>query len=342
MHNRRCFHRFGWVALTVFLEITAGLGIASGAEDEGRAFSKFVDARGNISLPEGFATAFVSLGSIAVAPKAGADVAELHATYTRDADLRAFQREGHFPDGAVLVKEVRATQAEDLPTGHTRFAAGVKVWFVMIKDSKNRFPDNALWGDGWGWALFNGKDPKKQVATDYETDCRSCHIPARKTDWVYTQCYPLLQKQEAADAKTSEADVGTKPDLVAKFPQWKEALQLQGNAERGRKYFESKVLNTSMTCASCHSFDRRDAPSLDADGLRRAGSSVYGAAHRTNIKKSGTNLVALGGNVCVIHFMKGDEPGMNAQELADLDRFLKTGGGADHPSAKNIEYAALN
>src|SRR3569832_581923 len=96
-----------------------------------------------------------------------------------------------------------------------------------------------------------------------------------------------------------------------------------------------------MTCASCHSFDRRDTPSVDADGLRRAGSSIFGAAHRTNIKKSGTNLVALGGNVCVIHFMKGEEPGMNAQELADLDSFLKAGGGADRPSAKNIDYASL-
>ena len=42
----------------------------------------------------------------------------------------------------------------------------------MIKDAKGRFPGNDLWGDGWGWALFEAKDPKKNVATDYTTDCK--------------------------------------------------------------------------------------------------------------------------------------------------------------------------
>jgi len=64
----------------------------------------------------------------------------------------------------------------------------------MVKDSKGRFPKNDLWGDGWGWALFEAKDPKKNVATDYKTDCRTCHVPARKDDWVYIRGYPLLVK----------------------------------------------------------------------------------------------------------------------------------------------------
>jgi hypothetical protein len=32
--------------------------------------------------------------------------------------------------------------------------------------------------------LFEAKDPKKNVATDYKTDCRTCHVPAKKYDWV--------------------------------------------------------------------------------------------------------------------------------------------------------------
>ena len=70
----------------------------------------------------------------------------------------------------------------------------IKIWFVMIKDSKGRFPGNDLWGDGWGWALFEAKEPARNVATDYKTDCKLCHVPAKKDDWVYIRGYPVLKK----------------------------------------------------------------------------------------------------------------------------------------------------
>jgi Cytochrome P460 len=47
-------------------------------------------------------------------------------------------------------------------------------------------------GDRWGWALFKSDGPDKQVATDYEKDCLACHIPARSTEWVYVQGFPVL------------------------------------------------------------------------------------------------------------------------------------------------------
>jgi hypothetical protein len=53
----------------------------------------------------------------------------------------------------VLVKEVFATDHAQLTTGDAHWATGTKVWFVMIKDDKGRYPGNPLWGDGWGWAL---------------------------------------------------------------------------------------------------------------------------------------------------------------------------------------------
>lgn len=164
-------------------------------------FSKYVDAAGNISLPDNFETTFVHLGSVAVAPKPDQPVNELHGTYTRPDDLAAFLRDGKFPDGAVLVKDVRSTSNSTLTTGAAAYGADVKVWFVMIKDSKGRFPENELWGDGWGWGLFDGKDRTKQVATSYTTDCLTCHVPAKKNDWIYTQCYPALSdKLKAADS----------------------------------------------------------------------------------------------------------------------------------------------
>jgi mono/diheme cytochrome c family protein len=130
-------------------------------------------------------------------------------------------------------------------------------------------------------------------------------------------------------------------DLVARFPQWKEAVQLKGEVAKGRNYFETKTINTSLTCASCHSFDARDTMTRDGDGLLRSGFPIYAAAHRTNIKQSGTGLVTLGANVCVVHFMKSEPAGMTAQELADMDQFLHSGGNAEHATAKNVDYTRL-
>jgi mono/diheme cytochrome c family protein len=123
------------------------------------------------------------------------------------------------------------------------------------------------------------------------------------------------------------------------FPQWAAAKALRGDPKAGRTYFETKKVGNGMTCASCHSFDPNDSMSQDGDGLIRAGFPLYAAAHRTNIKNSGTDLVTLGGNICVLHFMGGEEPGMSATDLANLDAFLKSGGGKDHATATNIDYA---
>ena len=62
----------------------------------------------------------------------------------------------------------------------------------MIKDAEGRFPENPLWGSGWGWALYPPDDPNTTVTTDYEADCLHCHVPAEATDWVYVQGYPIL------------------------------------------------------------------------------------------------------------------------------------------------------
>jgi hypothetical protein len=167
--------------------------------EKSESFSKYVDAQGNISLPEDFETEFAHIGTVAVESKRDKPVDELHVSYARKEDVKAFQKDGKFPDGAVLVKTVYHVNKEKMTSGQTSFAKDVNVWFVMIKDAKGRFPDNDLWGSGWGWALYEGGDRKTQVAEDYRTECRTCHIPAKKNDWIFTQCYPLLKKIESTD-----------------------------------------------------------------------------------------------------------------------------------------------
>ena len=183
--------------------IALGLSHPSPADDSSASkasgFSPYVTKDGAISRPTDYRDTFEYLGSYAVATKPDKPLDEMHVVYARPEDVRAYRRDGKFPDGATLVKEVTQVGSEKLTTGQSHWATDVKLWFVMIKDAKGRFPGNDLWGDGWGWALFLANEPARNVAIDYSTDCRTCHVPARKDDWVYVRGYPALAK--AAPAK---------------------------------------------------------------------------------------------------------------------------------------------
>ena len=148
-----------------------------------------VDKVGNISKPTDVRDTYQSLGAYTVLDPKGN---QMHMTYASPGSAGAYRKTGKFPDGTVLVKEVFGTEHAQMTTGDAHWASGTKVWFVLIKDEKGRYKDNPLWGDGWGWALFKSDAPDKQVATDYKKDCLGCHIPARSTDWIYVQGYPVL------------------------------------------------------------------------------------------------------------------------------------------------------
>jgi hypothetical protein len=155
------------------------------------SFSPYVDKHGTISFPDGFRTSMVHLGSWFV-PDGGAS--GFHDVYTEKSSVEAFRKTGTFPDGATLVKELRASNEGTYTTGQgVSYATGnLKQWFVMIKDSEGRFADNPLWGDGWGWALYKPDNRSVNAASDYKTDCLGCHVPAKSNDWVYTEAYPTL------------------------------------------------------------------------------------------------------------------------------------------------------
>jgi hypothetical protein len=153
---------------------------------------QFVDKMGNISKPSNVRDTYQALGTYAVLNPTGN---ELHYTYASPGAAETYRRTGKFADGTVLVKEVFGTDHAQMTTGNANWASGTKIWFVLIKDEKGRFPGNPLWGDGWGWALFKADAPDKQVATDYKKDCIGCHIPAKSTDWIYIQGYPVLKSK---------------------------------------------------------------------------------------------------------------------------------------------------
>ena len=151
-----------------------------------------VDTKGNIRKPLDYRDHYQTLGTFTVLDPNGD---QMHLTYASPGTAEYYRKTGKYADGTVLVKEVFGTEHARMTTGDAHWASGTKVWFVMIKDEKGRYPGNALWGDGWGWALFKSDAPDKQVATDYKKDCLGCHIPAKATDWVYIQGYPVLKSK---------------------------------------------------------------------------------------------------------------------------------------------------
>jgi hypothetical protein len=152
------------------------------------------DASGNLHVPDAYRTTYESLGSWAVAADGDKGSKELHVVYASPGTIAAYRKDGHFSDGAVLVKEVFHTATQEMTTGVVSRAGTLKGWFVMMKDSQGRYPNNKLWGNGWGWSWFDAADPTKTTSTDFRSNCLPCHVPARASDWVYVGGYPALSR----------------------------------------------------------------------------------------------------------------------------------------------------
>jgi len=153
-----------------------------------------VSATGNLHVPDAYRTTYQFLGSWAIASDGQQGSKELHVVYASPGTITAYRKDGRFPDGAVLVKEIFQTATSEMTTGTVSHAERLKGWFVMMKDANGRYAGNKLWGDGWGWSWFDAANPSKTTSTDYTTDCKSCHVPAQATDWVYVGGYPPLNR----------------------------------------------------------------------------------------------------------------------------------------------------
>ncbi len=223
--------------------------------------SDVVSDSGEIAFPRGFLK-WQTLGAWSTADEDG-KANGMHQVYISPGAADAYLATGEFPDGTVLVKEVRGAATAKLSTGAASYATDKGVWFVMIKDANQRFPENPLWGDSWGWALFEAKEPSQQVATDYKTDCLGCHVPAKETDWIYIEAYPVLWKDG-------------KPPI----PKWLGEVKAAMDEEPTSGQTEGEKAKTDApqafaVCKTCHSTE---------EGKNGIGPSLAGIVGR----KSGT------------------------------------------------------
>ena len=179
------------ILLLVLVSLVLPLTVHS--EQNSGSYSKYADSQGAITLPTNYRDTWTYLGSW-VNPNNSEH--GFHTVYVPPGIAQQYKANGgKFPDGAVLVKEIRASKSQIMTSGRDIIhAQDIEAWFVMIKDDKGRFKGNSNWGEGWGWAKFEAKDPSKNISTDYKIDCIGCHIPAKNTDWIYTEGYPVLNK----------------------------------------------------------------------------------------------------------------------------------------------------
>jgi hypothetical protein len=181
--------------VSLALSIAALVAPANAREKAIAAPASIADASGALHVPDGYRTSYDYLGTWSIAaPKGKEGAAQMHVVYASPKAVDGYKKNGKFSDGVVLVKEVYETETAPMTTGVVSHSEKLIGWFVMIKDDKNSHPGNKLWGDGWGWSWFDAGDTKKTTSTDYHTDCQGCHVPAKDTDWIYVQGYPVLKK----------------------------------------------------------------------------------------------------------------------------------------------------
>ena len=185
--------RFGSLLILGFATSLAMLPVAGATGSSEAADAEVVAADGTISLPKDFRRRYVHLGSWFV-PEG--EASGFHDVYADPQAVDGYRESGRFPDGAVLVKELRPARSADYSTGAGvgHATSELKQWFVMVKDGSDRFPGNPLWGHGWGWGLFKPDAPERNVATGYAQDCLGCHLPAQANDLVYVEAYPTLTR----------------------------------------------------------------------------------------------------------------------------------------------------
>jgi len=183
--------------VTFFIILVLTFAIAEKQE----SFNPYVDSAGTITLPPDFRSTWAYLGTWVVTSQIAAGPEQnkmshangIHEVFTQPESLKAYQKTGSWPDGAVLILEVRPVQWDDLPTGHVMYAGDEIEISVMAKDSTNRFNGHANWGGGWGWGLFKAADHQTNASQDHKIDCLGCHEVAKDTDWVFIQGYPALR-----------------------------------------------------------------------------------------------------------------------------------------------------
>ena len=110
--------------------------------------------------------------------------------FVNPSSYRGFMQTGKWPDGTMLVLEVRRSSNQGVPVVGGRYQSDLLLLEAQVKDA--RFPD--------GWAFFSWGRTLKEVAEPVpaeaaipgEGTCVECHMKHAAVERTFVQFYPTL------------------------------------------------------------------------------------------------------------------------------------------------------
>lgn len=190
-----------WKRITAVLAGTVLIGsVAMAATNSPPTVAAQFNAKGELMFPASYRSwTFLTSGhGMSYNPQANAAAdAPFDNVFVDPAAQAAFLKTGHWPEGTMLVLEVRSARTRGSINLHGAFQSGDPVAIeVHVHDSK-RFKG------GWGFFGFQGKAPATLI--DYKANCYSCHQEHAAVDTTFVQFYPTLLPTATAKHSFSPA-----------------------------------------------------------------------------------------------------------------------------------------
>ncbi len=96
-----------------------------------------------------------------------------------------FKSTGHWPDGTVLVMEVRGANSKGSINKRGQYQTGDRMGLEFHVHDEARFKG------GWAFFVTGGDTPAVQVP--FEAECYECHRTHGAVDSTFTQFYPTAR-----------------------------------------------------------------------------------------------------------------------------------------------------
>jgi hypothetical protein len=184
-----------WIAVVAVIAglsytLTVAVIPSASAQPQARAAVVEFTADGKLKQPAGYRK-WVHVGTPLTPKELNDDeVSEFHAVYMGPESFAHFEKTGKFSDGTVMVKEFSGVGSKEAVSGKGYFMGEFTGLEFSIKDSK-RFKDEP---GNWAYFNFGTKYPiKTEAPKEAAASCNECHRDNAKTDWVFSQYYPVLR-----------------------------------------------------------------------------------------------------------------------------------------------------
>jgi len=180
--------RFMPTSLGMLVTVAAGLAAAHALSAEPQDPAAKFDGQGHMLFPADYREwIFLSAGrGMSYSPAAAEQPAPpFDNVFVDPAAYRSFVEHGTWPDGTVLVLEIRGGTSHGSILQGGSFQTGEPLGIeVHVKDTP-RFG-----GDGWAFFGFGDKEPADIVPR--EASCYACHEANTAVDRTFVQFYPTL------------------------------------------------------------------------------------------------------------------------------------------------------